>query len=107
MTSDLTPGLLPCPFCGCSALWRGNSVDCSDDDCAGYWSYEVTPEDAVAAWNTRHLDPATLALARLGAAVLGSRIEQRKALFDAADTTPGILDRVAELLANTEESGDE
>jgi hypothetical protein len=47
---------------------------------------------------TPTLDPATLALARLGAAVLGSRIEQRKSLFDAADTTPGILDRVAELL---------
>jgi hypothetical protein len=61
---------------------------------------------------TPTLDPATLALARLGAGLLAvrklrtvhprsarrGRLEQRKALFDAAEATPGIHDRVAELL---------
>jgi hypothetical protein len=105
MPTNETPTLLPCPFCGgeaemvayAGATWY---VWCPSPPC------EVSPDTlvresadaAAAAWNTRHLDPATLALARLGAAVLGSRIEQRKALFDAADTTPGILDRVADLL---------
>jgi hypothetical protein len=65
---------------------------------------------------TPTLDPATLALARLGAGLLAvrklrtvhprsarrGRLEQRKALFDAAEATPGILERVAELLHDTE-----
>ena len=99
--------LVPCSYCApeepkveLRSSSGGYQATCAWCGARGPMLYPASK--AVAAWNARQLDPATLALARLGAAVLGSRIEQRKSLFDAADATPGIRERVAELLPNTE-----
>lgn len=57
------PELLPCPFCGSRphACWGaepnedGNyTVECSKDDCqATFWHCQSSPQEAIAAWNTR------------------------------------------------------
>jgi hypothetical protein len=61
-------------------------------------------EAEAAAWNARQLDPATLALARLGAVFAQAELDGhanlekvRIALY-ATHNTPGIRERVAELL---------
>jgi len=60
--------------------------------------------EAAATWNTRHLDPATRALARLGAAHLSGVADRIDFWMEAvrADVVPDIRDRVAELLHDTE-----
>jgi hypothetical protein len=102
------PPLLPCPlpWCGSQDVelfsgWSQHNVWCRT--CELHGPLYADADTAARAWNTRHVDPATLALARLGAAVLGSRIELRQALFAAADYTPGVRERIAELLG--EEGG--
>jgi hypothetical protein len=64
-----------------------------------------TPAKAAAAWNTRHLDPATLALARLGAVCLSPTTDAADQLVEEeiARDTPGIRERVAELLETEDE----
>jgi hypothetical protein len=115
MPTPETPTLLPCPFCGGEAemnqAWSYWDVMCHSDLCGvrpvsdGY----DTQSEAAAAWNARHVDPATLALARLGAATITSlemaatplppNVEHR---WMTAKATPGIRERVAELLQDTE-----
>jgi hypothetical protein len=118
MPTNETPTLLPCPFCGDVA----QPVDDQDVSCLNIYC-DVQPTthaggpEAAAAWNTRHLDPATLALARLGAELCNVHIAKDEDVpatvykvsiaHQLAKSTPGIRERVAELLANTEESGDE
>jgi hypothetical protein len=73
MPTNETPTLLPCPFCGTEAqmnrTWGYWHVMCRSDVCVVQRMSNGfdTETEAAAAWNTRHLDPATLALARLGA----------------------------------------
>jgi hypothetical protein len=83
-------------------------VDCCNS-CAENTCYD-TPALAIAAWNTRHIDPATLALARLGAAVLRERdgVDLSRVTDSAYEcvvgawNTPSIRERVAELLQDAE-----
>jgi hypothetical protein len=103
MPTNETPTLLPCPFCGDVA----QPVDDQDVSCLNIYC-DVQPTthaggpEAAAAWNTRHPDPATLALARLGAAVLNGGILQvmypTPVVLEEVVATPGIRKRVAELL---------
>ena len=108
MPTNETPTLLPCPFCGCEATIRdgGNYsfwyVGCQHCGADGF--AEPTSAEAAAAWNARQLDPATLALARLGAVFAQAELDGhanlekvRIALY-ATHNTPGIRERVAELL---------
>jgi hypothetical protein len=84
--------------------WSYWDVMCHSDLCGvrpvsdGY----DTQSEAAAAWNARQLDPATLALARLGALWLHGGAREYLHQLDAIDATPGIRERVAELLADTE-----
>jgi hypothetical protein len=116
MTTPETPTLLPCPFCGTEAqmnrTWGYWHVMCRSDVCVVQRMSNGfdTETEAAAAWNTRHPDPATLALARLGATVVEGRdgIDLSRIHNEAysrliiAWHTPGIRERVAELLQDTE-----
>jgi hypothetical protein len=102
--------LVPCSYCApeepkveLRSSSGGYQATCAWCGARGPMLYPASK--AAAAWNTRHIDPATLALARLGAVALQAHHgveELALRLWDEAVATPGILDRVAELLQDTE-----
>jgi hypothetical protein len=107
--STTHPPLLPCPvpWCGSQdvelySLWSQHNVWCRT--CELHGPLYADADTAARAWNTRTTDPATLALARLGAACLhdGTRhpVHFWKEVTLALHT-PGVRERIAELLGDT------
>ena len=74
-----TPNLKPCPFCGGNKTvicktdyddWDAYAVSCRYSDCHGAiftlgYGYFPTEAEAIAAWNTRAVDPAAIREAAL------------------------------------------
>ncbi len=67
-----TPELKPCPFCGGEALaiqsWEGDAHDvgCFNGECiVEPHTWAETKDEAIAAWNTRAVDPAAIREAAL------------------------------------------